>query len=258
VLIDSNFEKFKPLMLASQQPGQGLDAGIQARFRSKGSPADQTAMRQALRGWLSAPVDVLLPAVRVYRLNEGSAQRAGEFRSRAAELLTDWGDEAALPSIRALAADTSLSAGARASLAVSAARLENPCRSSFLVPDGRGGMRTCRSFSEVVRLRIIPGGGRATCAKDMDQAEQKRLWGLLVRSREGPHARWFEGDGALEIVFRDGLKVTIQTNEDMGFDYTDTGLPARWSRTLENRPLFKAVSECMPRRELPKLLGYGN
>jgi hypothetical protein len=250
ILLDSNFGKLKAVMLESQKVG--LDYGIQARFRSQGTLADGEAMCAVLRSWLTAPSASLLPSVRVVYPPEAVTHAIESQRAIAADMLADWGDTLSLRVIEAWAADT-LSAESRASFAGSASRLRNPCAVGFLVPDGRGGMRHCRQYKDLVSMKIVrPQSLSPECTKPLDQAAQLKLWSLLTRAREGKHGRWFEGGWGLHLEFSDGLIVDLNPTDSGWFNYRESGRGPQWCRVIESPTLFAAVKDCLPERPLQR------
>ncbi len=235
-LLERNFDRFAPLLVASQLPPHTPQASLQRWYREHADSAQAEAMKRALRQWLTA---TMTEAPRSEAFQDDACSAILNGRLVAAEALGDWHDREAVPDLRRLLASLRtprvhvLPEGLldwEAVLTTAIRRIGDPARAEVLVP-GRDGRIEVRRLEELDSLVVTSAdlvtGETATWRADSTGAD--RICSALEQGREfdwrhrPPIVR---GESTqprrLALYFRDGPVATLESSGDM-WEYGESG-----------------------------------
>jgi len=211
------FELFGPLMVESQSAGQGLDFRLQAFYRKHSLSSQRDAMIQALKSWLTAPLDQGRRRGMMPMYEPGPRLRAdiAMSRARAAEMLADWGEISAAPLIRACMREPELDPQAYRFFSIALGRLEDPCHGTMLRRNGAGRLEVCIDPDDRVTARWERSERR------VDRKDLRRVLDLLESSVLADDSRAWAGRYVLVLESPDGIVAKLSPVEQDRVSYRD-------------------------------------
>jgi len=234
-VLERNFDRFAPLMVAAQRPPRRPHPGLQSWYRRLANDAQAAAMKKTLRAWLSARVSEapLRGGGRITGPPEIVEREILDARMTAAEMLGDWRDRNALPELRAMLgrlpdSDPVLVAAIR--------RISHPTRADALVaePDRRLALRRPASELDSIVVSSTDEITREAVTWRADRSGIEQIWSSMDRGLEAGLRNEYVATERSSFVPR---RVTMYYRDGMIASLEGSG--GHWSYREEGRPNYR-------------------
>ena len=232
-LLDRNFDRFAPFLVAAQRPPNGPKANLQRWYRERADDAQAEAMKSALREWLIADV-IELPHHGGLTVVGGAHALEREIwsdRLLAADALGDWRDEKAVTALRSL---LSRASEPDTILVTAIRRILHPTTPDFIELDREGSITIGRPTEDLDSMVVLSADqitADSTTWK-VDHEGIEHIWAALRTAREAqqPHRNGPTMESGsvcpklITVHFRDGETGSIEYSRDI-WRYRESGRP---------------------------------
>lgn len=246
--VERRFDVFAPILVDAQRPEHRLNFQIQSLFRRRANPAQQAAMTQVLRDWLTAPLDSAPWSGIVWPL---SAVRREIQRARviAAEMLAQSGDVEAGPLMASLLAPDTIDVDLRWNLERAQECLADSTARTFILSRPDGSIHMFETSAEVMSAGIKRGMlSSSDTTHALSQREVSEIWGTLAQSVTSENTSWGWSGYCVLLEFADGVRAGLSPTEPGHVVYVDnTSLDYRRRLTLKNERLWSQISTLIRR-----------